>query len=215
MGSNPAGCWHSLSLFAILRGTEPVSALTSALLYCSIFFLSNFVSGNLTQTGFWLLTWTWTSSLPLFCCTLELAPGPGLGHMKGTVAAVAHGQWSWLSYSLVAKVPEKSWSLFFLNFRKYWKSIGPCWGVFIPNSWDCIGALAEKKCIDSISAIYSGYCLESIRELLDAPWIKLWGLNSAWNGFWIAYALHSFSDLATARHIESNLQLADISEGAW
>ena len=61
LGSIPARCWNPLQPLGHLCGTysEPVSALTRELLYyCTLYFFLDFVSGNLTLTGFYLLRWS-------------------------------------------------------------------------------------------------------------------------------------------------------------
>ena len=78
-----AGCWVFVSPSAIFRGTEPVSGLTRAPLFCCtlyVFTFLSFVISALAMTGFHLLTWTgfqlltWPSDVH---CFGALGVGPG------------------------------------------------------------------------------------------------------------------------------------------
>ena len=81
------GCWNSLLQCchkAILCGTEHVSRLIHVLLIWSLYenitiFISNFVSGDLAQTGFWFFNehLRWSDFHTLFQCFGTL--GVGLG----------------------------------------------------------------------------------------------------------------------------------------
>ena len=129
------GVAPSCSLSAILHGTEPVSTLTHALLYCctlTIFSVLDFVGGDLALTGFSLLTWT--SNFHCFG-SLGVWPGsqgPGLGHMCWP------STWAWLQLlrSLRAKVTIRLGNgplVFFELSKNNWKQ-GPTVRVIQPST---------------------------------------------------------------------------------
>ena len=81
-GSIPAGCqcWNPLLPHSHLHGSEPVSALTLSLYIAVlpiIFFFLDFVSGNLSLTGFQLHEHPNSTILE----HLEFGQGPGLSYI--------------------------------------------------------------------------------------------------------------------------------------
>ena len=127
----PAGCWNSETLclsWAFLRGTEPVSALTSALLYCCAlydFFFLGFVMQPRADRALTLKMNIW---LPLFWSTWSSARGPDSATCEGLV----HGRdYSDCRASAETKCPKSTWPM---NCLKYMKK-GPIVRVFHPPDW--------------------------------------------------------------------------------
>ena len=77
MDSIPAGCWNSLQPLAILRGTEPVSALTHTILSCSALYNLSLAFRQWRSCADRVLTLNKNIRLPTWGSGL----GPGLGHM--------------------------------------------------------------------------------------------------------------------------------------
>ena len=114
---------------AILCGTEPICALTLALLYCCAlynFFFLGFC--QLLSCANRASTFNMNSWLPLFWSTWSCARGKD----SATCAGLVHGR----DYSY-CRAPEKirksAWPLFFLELSKILENNGPLWGFFKPH----------------------------------------------------------------------------------
>ena len=129
---------------AILRGTEPVSALARALLYCCAlynFYFLDFLSGDLALTGFYFLTWTSD-----FNCFGALGVGPGA---RTWLLAWRMGRDFSFCRASEQKCLKRLGHCFPLNFRKHWKSNGPSWRFFQPSSLRLI-ARVEKGALKTV-----------------------------------------------------------------
>ena len=129
---------------AILRGTELVSALARALLYCCAlynFYFLDFLSGDLALTGFYFLTWTSD-----FNCFGALGVGPGA---RTWLLAWRMGRDFSFCRASEQKCLKRLGHCFPLNFRKHWKSNGPSWGFFQPSSLRLI-ARVEKGALKTV-----------------------------------------------------------------
>ena len=114
---------------AILCGTEPICALTLALLYCCAlynFFFLGFCQLLSCANRASLLTWTAD-----FHCFGALGVVPGarilphvLAWYMGVIIAIVEPQ---------RKSCKSAWPLFFLEFSKILENNGPLWGFFKPH----------------------------------------------------------------------------------
>ena len=132
MGSILDGCCHRAETpclpLAISRGTEPVSALRHALLYCCTLYNTIQYLYIYIYLGFRhfqsstdrVLTLNMNIQVPLFWSTWSRAQGPH----SATCVGLAHGRdYSYCSLRASEQKSQKSLAFFSFNCRKYLKTM--------------------------------------------------------------------------------------------
>ena len=186
MGSILDGCCHRAETpclpLAISRGTEPVSALRHALLYCCTLYNTIQYLYIYIYLGFRhfqsstdrVLTLNMNIQVPLFWSTWSRAQGPH----SATCVGLAHGRdYSYCSLRASEQKSQKSLAFFSFNCRKYLKTMAHCEGFsnLIPQP---VGLNLSLK--HSGERILSLYVYTTWKPLCSA---ECWIFFSQWSKF--------------------------------